>query len=521
VRRHYDFSRGQRAKYARRLRRNPIHAVDFKLAAAMRGLRQAIASESRHDPSPDQVEAMVDTAFDFAKTNWQKTGRRILPVSEYPKLRLLAVQRLTELVRGGELRRNPGILSGDGGRTAKPVRGDRLKTLDDAAWVAPDGDIYMVRRDHEDPDFVNHGKWAGYFFGKSERALEEAGWIKLQYGHWQAHPRTRPTDAQQQAMADRDAACGVKRNEDLFADNPGVTRPLPAAARQGRFKVVGRRNPGFVYEVRGETPNMESIAATLTNYKVRRGVVRIPISEFDASFRANFYAADDHARVKSLAEKIQASGWVSPLIVVKDAEGYYVLEGAHRLVALGQLGAADIPATVVDDMESWRNPSIRPLPLAAAKGMKVLKGFRPAKQATAYTCGPACARAVLAYKGFAGVTEAQLAREAGTTKRHGTTPTRLCQTLADNGARIVPTKRACLAWCLRQLRQSRPVLLLWNDWKGHWVVLIGYDARRKLLLLADPAAATGVAVHAYDTFKRNWRTRVKGQVYRRLAIAIA
>lgn len=386
MRRHYDFSRGRRAKYARRLRRNPIHAVDFKLAAAMRGLRQAIASESRHDPSPDQVEAMVDTAFDFAKTNWQKTGRRILPVSEYPKLRLLAVQRLTELVRGGELRRNPGILSGDGGRTAKPVRGDRLKTLDDAAWVAPDGDIYMVRRDHEDPDFVNHGKWAGYFFGKSERALEEAGWIKLQYGHWQAHPRTRPTDAQQQAMADRDAACGVNRNEDLFADNPGVIRPLPAAA---------------------------------------------------------------------------------------------------------------------------------------AKGMKVLKGFRPAKQATAYTCGPACARAVLAYKGKAGVTEAQLAREAGTTKRHGTTPTRLCQTLADNGARIVPTKRACLAWCLRQLRQSRPVLLLWNDWKGHWVVLIGYDARRKLLLLADPAAATGVAVHAYDTFKRNWRTSVKGQVYRRLAVAIA
>jgi ABC-type bacteriocin/lantibiotic exporter with double-glycine peptidase domain len=166
------------------------------------------------------------------------------------------------------------------------------------------------------------------------------------------------------------------------------------------------------------------------------------------------------------------------------------------------------------------NPSIRPLPLAIAKGMRVLKGFRPAVQATGHTCGPACARAVLVYKGKAGVTEAQLAREAGTTAAHGTTPTQLCDLLHRNGARIVPTKRACLAWCLRQLRQSRPVLLLWNDWRGHWVVLIGYDAKRKLLLLADPAAAKGVAVHSYATFTANWRTQVKGQVYRRLAVAI-
>jgi predicted double-glycine peptidase len=254
-------------------RANPVVAVDFKLAAAMRDLRQAIASESRHDPSPDQVEAMVDTAFDYAKTNWQKSGGRILPVSEYPKLRLLAVQRLLELVRGGALRQNP--------------------------------------------------------------------------------------------------------------------KTIPA------------------------------------------------------------------------------------------------------------------------------------LPLAAARGMKVLKGFRPCKQTTAYTCGPACARAVLIYRGFAGVTEHQLAREAGTTRAHGTTPTQLCDLLHRNGARIVPTKRACLAWCLRQLRQSRPVVLLWNDWAGHWVVLIGYDAKRQLLLLADPAATKGVAVHSYATFKANWRTSVDGQVYRRLAVAIA
>ena len=167
------------------------------------------------------------------------------------------------------------------------------------------------------------------------------------------------------------------------------------------------------------------------------------------------------------------------------------------------------------------NPgAIRALPTASARGMKVLKGFRPVLQTRDWTCGPACARAILASRNV-NADEADLARRAGTTKAHGTTPTQMCDLIHDSGYRIVPTKRATLAWCLRQLRQSRPVLLLWNDWKGHWVVLIGYDAHRPLLLLADPAAAKGVSVHTYRTFTANWRTKVAGQVYRRLAVAIA
>ena len=160
------------------------------------------------------------------------------------------------------------------------------------------------------------------------------------------------------------------------------------------------------------------------------------------------------------------------------------------------------------------------LPLAAAKGMRVLKGFRPTIQSKDWTCGPACARAVLHHFGRTKA-EATLAHQAGTTRRHGTTPTAICDTLATNGVRIVPTKRANLPWCLRQLRQSRPVLLLWNDWRGHWVVLIGYDARRRVILLADPAAPRGLRVHRYRTFVSNWRTRVAGQAYRRLAVACA
>jgi hypothetical protein len=112
----------------------------------------------------------------------------------------------------------------------------------------------------------------------------------------------------------------------------------------------------FHYETRGEPDNRSSVAATLSSYRIRPGIHRVPLSQFDATFRANFYSASDRKRVDALKARIEASGWVSPLIVVYDAEGPYVLEGAHRLVALGELGAADVPALIVDDLER-ENPS--------------------------------------------------------------------------------------------------------------------------------------------------------------------
>ena len=64
-----------------------------------------------------------------------------------------------------------------------------------------------------------------------------------------------------------------------------------------------------------------------------------------------FYAKDDFDRSKALAEKIKESGWVDPLIIVIDKEGPYLLEGAHRFVALFYLKKKYFPALVVIDLE--------------------------------------------------------------------------------------------------------------------------------------------------------------------------
>lgn len=98
-----------------------------------------------------------------------------------------------------------------------------------------------------------------------------------------------------------------------------------------------------------DVPNTGSIAASLTDYEVLPGIRAVPLSEFVIGPRF-FYAADDDRRARALAVQIEVSGALKPLIVVLDAEGPYVLEGAHRLYALHLLGKTAAPAMVVRDL---------------------------------------------------------------------------------------------------------------------------------------------------------------------------
>jgi uncharacterized ParB-like nuclease family protein len=54
-------------------------------------------------------------------------------------------------------------------------------------------------------------------------------------------------------------------------------------------------------------------------------------------------------RVEALSDQIKDSGEISPLIVVIDKEGPYILEGSHRVSALARNGHTRIPAKVVID----------------------------------------------------------------------------------------------------------------------------------------------------------------------------
>ena len=98
-------------------------------------------------------------------------------------------------------------------------------------------------------------------------------------------------------------------------------------------------------EVLDKVPNVGSISASLTDYEILRGIREVSMNLFDVS--NIFYNVNDYKRSKELSEKIRCSGEISPLIVVVDRDGPYILEGVHRLVALNYLNAKSFPALVV------------------------------------------------------------------------------------------------------------------------------------------------------------------------------
>jgi len=100
-------------------------------------------------------------------------------------------------------------------------------------------------------------------------------------------------------------------------------------------------------------PNRESISASLNEFEIMPGIREVKFSDFPLMREAvYFYSKSERERTERLAELIREKGKVSPLIVVLDSEGLYVLEGSHRFDALRILGAGSFPALVVVDLES-------------------------------------------------------------------------------------------------------------------------------------------------------------------------
>lgn len=104
--------------------------------------------------------------------------------------------------------------------------------------------------------------------------------------------------------------------------------------------------------VRDSIPNRSSIGSSLDSYEVLPGVREVPFSAFDQMGPLSYYSVSEARRTKDLAAQIRTSREINPLIVVEDAEGPYVLEGAHRFDALRELGARAFPALVVLDLDS-------------------------------------------------------------------------------------------------------------------------------------------------------------------------
>jgi len=96
--------------------------------------------------------------------------------------------------------------------------------------------------------------------------------------------------------------------------------------------------------VTGEPPNAGSIGASLNDWE-SFGIRDVPYG----------WVVGTPGKEQRLAEAIQESGEIAPLIIVVDGHkdgAAYVLEGAHRIDALATIGAKSFPALVIYDKSS-------------------------------------------------------------------------------------------------------------------------------------------------------------------------
>jgi len=160
---------------------------------------------------------------------------------------------------------------------------------------------------------------------------------------------TRETFIRGQVSDDYDQRLAQLWEESRQPAVPATTTPTTPTTPTGAYQLAGDTVDGLT--VRGEIPNTDSIGATFDEYEVLDGVREVSMDEFGGP-QSVFYAADDFNRSKTLAEKIEQSGEISPLIIAVDSDGPYILEGAHRYVALHNMGKKSFPAIIVKDLDS-------------------------------------------------------------------------------------------------------------------------------------------------------------------------
>lgn len=156
--------------------------------------------------------------------------------------------------------------------------------------------------------------------------------------------------------------------------------------------------------------------------------------------------------------------------------------------------------------------------------LTILENFKTIQQATEWTCGPASALMVLEYYGKRGdLNETDLVALRKNDVAGATT----LQQMINIFEGLVPSwdiystydmedaDEMPMDMLLNFLKEGKPVIIGWDDWGGHWLVVIGYDTMGTettaddVLILADAYDTTdhnqdGYLIQPFERFYYNW-----------------
>lgn len=161
-------------------------------------------------------------------------------------------------------------------------------------------------------------------------------------------------------------------------------------------------------------------------------------------------------------------------------------------------------------------------------------------QATSYTCGVACALAILDYYGIA-EPEDRVASQFGATEEGGTSPSQLLTGFASYGLEAVLKEQTTLDDLRRNLEQGLPTMVAVQAWleaypspdwsqhweDGHWLIVIGMDEQN--VYFEDPSLLRARGWLAKAEFMERWHDYVgeppccdeKDRQYRQVSISVS
>ncbi|WRS26335.1 C39 family peptidase [Oscillospiraceae bacterium MB08-C2-2] len=178
----------------------------------------------------------------------------------------------------------------------------------------------------------------------------------------------------------------------------------------------------------------------------------------------------------------------------------------------------------VKDSPYYKHPDF--YNMKSSDTLTILEQFKTIQQATEWTCGPTSALMVLEWYGKRGEMNEMDLVALRQKDEPGATDLQQMINIFDGlgGWKVESTYDLADPETIPQdmianyLKEGKPILLGWDDWGGHWQVIIGYDTMGTettaddVLILADPYDTTdhnqdGYYLLSFERLYYNWSNR--------------
>ena len=157
--------------------------------------------------------------------------------------------------------------------------------------------------------------------------------------------------------------------------------------------------------------------------------------------------------------------------------------------------------------------------MKSSGSLVLLEKFKTYQQTSEYTCGIASLIMAVYYLNKTVLDEVEMANRAGTNETHGTLLSNLQKLVSELGFDYEsrtnyteendPTKDedSFAAYIRESIESKEPIIVISNDWGGHYSVIIGYDdmgtedyTEDDIIILADPYDTTDHMSDGYTIF---------------------